>query len=82
MVSSSAECARIPRSAARVVRLRKAPPKRLSDPKEEGMHRRRLGVTLTAIAILSTVMVGIAGASDLTPGPSLVHAYVHASRVQ
>ena len=72
MVSSSAECARIPRSAARVVRLYKvlaSPPKRLSDPKEEGMHRRRLGVTLTAFALLFTVMVSIAGASDLTPGP-------------
>ena len=33
------------------------------------MHRRRLGVTLTAFALLFTIVVGIAGASDLTPGP-------------
>ncbi len=33
------------------------------------MHGRRLGAALTALALLFTVMVGIAGASDLTPGP-------------
>ena len=85
VVDSSAEFGRRHAQLTCVLRLHKVlacPPTRLSDPKEEGMHRRRLGVTLTAIAILSTVMVGIAGASGLTPGPSLVHAYVRASRVQ
>ena len=33
------------------------------------MQRRRLGAALTALALLFTVVVGIAGASDLTPGP-------------
>ena len=33
------------------------------------MQRRRLGAALTALALLFTMVVGIAGASDLTPGP-------------
>ena len=33
------------------------------------MHGRRLGAALTALALLFTMVVGIAGASDLTPGP-------------
>ena len=33
------------------------------------MHGRRLGAALTALALLFTVVVGIAGAGDLTPGP-------------
>ena len=33
------------------------------------MHGRRLGAALTALALLFTMAVGIAGASDLTPGP-------------
>ena len=33
------------------------------------MQRRRLGAALTALALLFTMVVGVAGASDLTPGP-------------
>ena len=33
------------------------------------MHGRRLGAALTALALLFTMVVGIAGASDLTTGP-------------
>ena len=33
------------------------------------MHERRLGAALTALALLFTMVVGIAGASDLTTGP-------------
>ena len=33
------------------------------------MQRRRLGAALMALALLSTMLVGVAGASDLTPGP-------------
>ena len=33
------------------------------------MHGKRLGAALTALELLFTMVVGIAGASDLTPGP-------------
>ena len=33
------------------------------------MHERRFGAALTALALLFTMVVGVAGASDLTTGP-------------
>ena len=72
VVDSSAEFGRRHAQLTCVLRLHKvlaSPPNVSATRREEGMHGRRLGAALTALALLFTMVVGIAGASDLTPGP-------------